>query len=1005
MRGTADPAAGIRVQPVTPRPAQANRAGMDPLAARFVRFRVQGDLGALGEVFDRTAPKLLALALHLCGEPADAEDALQQTFLRAMRQASAFDAARPLEPWLAGLLGNVVRELRRREARRTVEPLPELASGDSGPQAVAERSELVATLRQHVDALPAEQRQVLLLQLQHGLSPVEIAEVLGAPPGTVRMRIHRGLASLRRLLPATLCAAWFGSLPARGLAAVRCAVLEVGGQQVAAATASGALAQATTWLFGGILMKKVAIGLFMAAVAIGFAVLAWSPAVQGPPVPEQSPPPVPDPVTAAVEAASAPSPAPAPTVQRELVAAPTASGRGDLVVHLLYDDRSPAADVMLTAFRRNEIPRTSLAPSVDAKRRRTDANGIARFPSMRAGRTGLVTDRGHWFEKAHVVAGQETEVEFVMPVGVTVSGIVVSAAGAPMAGAQVDLEGNPVAITDMQGSFTIRAAAEEYGIGACAEGHGPSRTQHLLSHDGRAEVRLELGAAGGIVEGVVLDADGRPLPELRVTIGRYEGGASWLGDAPPRPARVLTDGDGRFRAIGIAAGEQQVSARAPGCLPWTGTCQVVADATANVAIALLRGNTLRGMLRDADGKPFGDVLIGARAGKLDWDEVIHPDGTFAIDGLPDGEIELKVDAEGQGRAQARVTMLPGGVTTCELQLERGLVVKGKVRDEQGQPLPQVNIRWQPSPSPLDGYTFTDKEGAFTIVNAPDAKLAITIDGDAIISKRFEDIDPHAGELDLRAQHLPAKSVYLAGVVLGPDGRPAAARVWASGGGSQDMIEKVTDAAGFFEVGPVCPGDWQLFIQSRSFPSLWLQRKGLAANSRWDAGEIHLSAGGDVRVEVQDGDVEAVLFSIVSDEQHWFALRTEHGKGSSEMLPVGGYRLLVSGKELAAQSISFAIRAGETTKLDVRVRPGVRQRFELALPAKPDKQSASLRIVRGAGLVARTWASREAGKPCIAEVWLEAGDYTVTATCGELEGSAAFTVGGREGDPVRIVVPE
>lgn len=145
---------------------------MDALASLFERYRSRGDVEALGEVFDRTAPRLLAMALHLCGEPAAAEDALQATFLRGMQHAAAFDPSRPLLPWLLGLLGHVVQNQRRAAVQRSTEPLPELHSDGDDPLAAAERSELLAMLRQHVEGLPDEQRQVLLLRLQHGLSAV-----------------------------------------------------------------------------------------------------------------------------------------------------------------------------------------------------------------------------------------------------------------------------------------------------------------------------------------------------------------------------------------------------------------------------------------------------------------------------------------------------------------------------------------------------------------------------------------------------------------------------------------------------------------------------------------------------------------------------------------------------------------------------------------------------------------------------------------------------------------
>jgi len=82
------------------------KRSMDALARLFDRYRKHGDVEALGRVFDRLAPRLLPVALHLCGNPADAEDVVQQTFLLAMDRADSFDATRRLEPWIAGLLQN-----------------------------------------------------------------------------------------------------------------------------------------------------------------------------------------------------------------------------------------------------------------------------------------------------------------------------------------------------------------------------------------------------------------------------------------------------------------------------------------------------------------------------------------------------------------------------------------------------------------------------------------------------------------------------------------------------------------------------------------------------------------------------------------------------------------------------------------------------------------------------------------------------------------------------------
>ena len=224
----------------------------------FARFRATGDPLALGELFDRTSPQLLSLALHLCGNPADAEDALQATFVVAIDRAKLWDSTRPLQPWLGGILTMQCRKLGERRARRREAhlPEPELVLDEGSPVTANERHELVGKLREHIDRLPQEQRQVLLLQLEHGLSPAEVAEVLGVPPGTVRMRLHRAVKALRGVMPAGLLAMMLAALPSRGLAAVRTSVLS----SVGAGT-------------GFLLLKKLLVAAMVAIVlAVGWAV-------------------------------------------------------------------------------------------------------------------------------------------------------------------------------------------------------------------------------------------------------------------------------------------------------------------------------------------------------------------------------------------------------------------------------------------------------------------------------------------------------------------------------------------------------------------------------------------------------------------------------------------------------------------------------------------------------------------------------------------------------------
>jgi RNA polymerase sigma-70 factor (ECF subfamily) len=155
------------------------------------------DPEALGRVFDATAGKLLLVAMHLLRDAAAAEDALQATFLAAMRSAAHYDPARPVLPWLTGILARQAA-LARRERARVPDPA-RVAVGAPAPDPaeVAAASESAAAIARALDDLPGPYRPVLVLALVHGLRGIEIARALERPPETVRSQLHRGLELLR----------------------------------------------------------------------------------------------------------------------------------------------------------------------------------------------------------------------------------------------------------------------------------------------------------------------------------------------------------------------------------------------------------------------------------------------------------------------------------------------------------------------------------------------------------------------------------------------------------------------------------------------------------------------------------------------------------------------------------------------------------------------------------------------------------------------------------------
>ncbi|MCL2752457.1 MAG: RNA polymerase sigma factor [Firmicutes bacterium] len=143
--------------------------------------------------------------LRLCGNPDDAFDLSQETFLKAWRGLENFRGESELSTWLFRLTVNVCNDFLRKKARRgivvslddTELPLPDARYE---PSAALERRELSRTLKEALEKLSPEHRQVITLRETAELSYGEIAALLGIEEGTVKSRLARARMALREML-------------------------------------------------------------------------------------------------------------------------------------------------------------------------------------------------------------------------------------------------------------------------------------------------------------------------------------------------------------------------------------------------------------------------------------------------------------------------------------------------------------------------------------------------------------------------------------------------------------------------------------------------------------------------------------------------------------------------------------------------------------------------------------------------------------------------------------
>jgi RNA polymerase sigma-70 factor (ECF subfamily) len=165
---------------------------------------------ALGAFFEFYFDRLYNVAYRIMGEHAQAEDVMQEVFLKVHRAAHQLDPERDPGPWLATLTRNACRERWRRAGRHVDRHSRSLDNGsglhetlstaDAGPESEALRTERDRTVADALMKLPGSLREVVVLRDYHGLAHDEIATVVGARGATVRKRYSRALVELRRHL-------------------------------------------------------------------------------------------------------------------------------------------------------------------------------------------------------------------------------------------------------------------------------------------------------------------------------------------------------------------------------------------------------------------------------------------------------------------------------------------------------------------------------------------------------------------------------------------------------------------------------------------------------------------------------------------------------------------------------------------------------------------------------------------------------------------------------------
>lgn len=179
---------------------------------QLVELSVSGDAEAFGEIVRRWERKIFALCFGMLAREDDARDAVQETFISAYRNLKNFRGEAKVSSWLHRIAVNQCLTIKRRAKTRSEDFLNEDESAEDrtfvapahlSPSRTTEQTERLTLVRQAVQSLPTELKQVVVMKEFEEMTFQEISETLELPLSTVKSRLYTALKQLRMKLERT----------------------------------------------------------------------------------------------------------------------------------------------------------------------------------------------------------------------------------------------------------------------------------------------------------------------------------------------------------------------------------------------------------------------------------------------------------------------------------------------------------------------------------------------------------------------------------------------------------------------------------------------------------------------------------------------------------------------------------------------------------------------------------------------------------------------------------
>lgn len=166
----------------------------------LIQRALTGDTSAWGEIVRRYKDAVFGIAIGILGNPADAEDATHDAFIRAYEGLHTFHLDKRFSTWIFAVTANVCKnKLRRERLFAPLKHISRLTKGNDPAKQLAQQ-ERTQIIREAIEQLGPAYRMPLVLRYYADLDYKEIAEALGLPEGTVKTRLHRAKSQLKHML-------------------------------------------------------------------------------------------------------------------------------------------------------------------------------------------------------------------------------------------------------------------------------------------------------------------------------------------------------------------------------------------------------------------------------------------------------------------------------------------------------------------------------------------------------------------------------------------------------------------------------------------------------------------------------------------------------------------------------------------------------------------------------------------------------------------------------------